>query len=163
MEGLAVSYKHHIGKQKYRTSNWPEYNKALKWRGDIEVWISEEAIEKWYNPDRIYDGTGTPKMYTDFAILTCHEVRQVLRLPLRQAEGFINSIFRLKHIPISCANYATLSRCFSQLNISTPKYRKGEKVDETVAGIAIDSSGLKRFGRDEWHQEKHKISAKRSW
>ena len=29
--------------------------------------------------------------------------------------------------------------------------------------IAIDSTGLKRFGCDEWHQEKHKISAKRSW
>jgi hypothetical protein len=29
--------------------------------------------------------------------------------------------------------------------------------------MAIDSTGLKRFGRDEWHQEKHKVSAKRSW
>jgi hypothetical protein len=96
MEGLAVSYKNPVGKQKYKTSNWPEYNKALK--------------RTWYNPDRIYDGAGTPKMYTNFAILICHEVRQVLRLPLRQAEGFINSIFRLKHIPISCANYTTLSR-----------------------------------------------------
>jgi hypothetical protein len=35
--------------------------------------------------------------------------------------------------------------------------------DETIAAIAIDSSGLKRFGHDEWHQEKHKVSAKRSW
>jgi len=29
--------------------------------------------------------------------------------------------------------------------------------------IAIDSTGLKRFGRDEWHQEKYKLYAKRSW
>ena len=29
--------------------------------------------------------------------------------------------------------------------------------------IAIDSTGLKRFGRDEWHQEKYQLSAKRSW
>ena len=29
--------------------------------------------------------------------------------------------------------------------------------------MTIDSTGLKRFGRDEWHQEKHKVSAKRSW
>ena len=29
--------------------------------------------------------------------------------------------------------------------------------------IAIDSTGLKRFGRGEWHQEKHKISRKASW
>ena len=36
-------------------------------------------------------------------------------------------------------------------------------LDDKVAAIAIDSTGLKRFGRDEWHQEKHKVSAKRSW
>ena len=45
------SKRHHIGKQKYKVSNWPEYNRALKRRGDIEVWISEDAIEKWYNTD----------------------------------------------------------------------------------------------------------------
>ena len=27
----------------------------------------------------------------------------------------------------------------------------------------MDSSGLKRFGRSEWHEEKYKLSAKRSW
>lgn len=26
-----------------------------------------------------------------------------------------------------------------------------------------DSTGLKGFGRDEWHQEKYKVSPKRSW
>ena len=34
---------------------------------------------------------------------------------------------------------------------------------ESVTAIAIDSTGLKCYGRDEWHQEKHRISAKRSW
>jgi len=155
--------RHHIGKQKYKVGNWSEYNKALKRRGDIEIWISEDAIKNWYNSERVYDGTGAPKTYTDFAILACHEVRQVLRLPLRQTEGFINSIFRIKGLPIFCADYTTLSKRLSRLNIQNPKYRKNEKIDESVAGIAIDSSGLKRFGRDEWHQEKHKISAKRSW
>jgi hypothetical protein len=32
-----------------------------------------------------------------------------------------------------------------------------------VVAIAIDSTGLKQFGHDEWHQEKYKLSAKRSW
>ena len=36
-------------------------------------------------------------------------------------------------------------------------------MDENIAAIALDSTGLKRFVRDEWHQEKHKISARRSW
>ncbi len=29
--------------------------------------------------------------------------------------------------------------------------------------IAIDSTGLKRFGRGEWHQEKYELSNKASW
>ena len=86
-----------LPKQKYKTSNWDEYTQGLRDRGNIEIWISDEAINNWYEMSRIYDGTGAPKKYTDFAIITCHEVRQVYRLPLRQCQGFINSIFALKN------------------------------------------------------------------
>lgn len=63
-----------LPKQKYKISNWPEYNKALRNRGKIELWISEDAAKKWYEPNQIYDGTGAPKRYSDFAIITCHDV-----------------------------------------------------------------------------------------
>ena len=32
-------------KTKYRVRNWPEYDKALKNRGDVTVWLNEDAIE----------------------------------------------------------------------------------------------------------------------
>jgi len=152
-----------IPKQRYKLTNWPEYNAALKRRGDIDIWLSPEAIENWYETGRIYDGTGAPKEYTDLAILTCHEIRQVFKLPLRQSQGFIDSIFRQLDIPIKCPDYTTLSRRLAALNIRCPHYRKTDRPDGETAAIAIDSTGLKRFGRDEWHQEKHKVSAKRSW
>lgn len=41
--------------------------------------------------------------------------------------------------------------------------KKTDSPDGNIAGIAIDSTGLKRFGRGEWRQEKYKLSAKRSW
>ena len=31
-------------KTKYRVTNWPKYKKALRQRGDITFWFSEEAI-----------------------------------------------------------------------------------------------------------------------
>ena len=72
-----------VPKQKYKVTNWAEYNASLKSRGDITVWLSDDAIAQWYEEDRVYDGTGTPKYYTDFAIITCHEIRQVYReLPM---------------------------------------------------------------------------------
>lgn len=152
-----------VPKQKYKLTNWAEYNEALRRRGDITVWLSEEAIDQWYEKDRVYDGTGTPPLYTDFAIITCHEIRQVYRLPLRQAEGFINSLFRLMNVPLACPHYTVLSRRLNELNIKVPRYRETDKPDESVHAIAIDSTGLKRFGRGEWHQEKYELSSKASW
>ena len=152
-----------IKKQKYKLCNWSDYNKSLENRGDIEIWLSQNLIKHWYYEERIYDGTGSSKHYTDEAIIACHEIRQVYKLPLRQTEGFINSLFRLMKASITCPDYTTLSKRLKQLNIKCPRYTKSSKVEPDIAAIAIDSTGLKRFGRDEWHVEKHRVKARCSW
>lgn len=68
--------------------------------------------------------------------------------------------FVYKNWKISCPNFGTLSKRLKRLGLKSPRYKKHEKPDDDLAAIEIDSSGLKRFGRDEWHQEKHKVSAK---
>lgn len=153
-----------IKKQKYRVSNWSEYNASLKLRGDIEIWIAQEVIDNWYANDRIYDGTGTPDLYSARAIISCMELRKVFRQPLRQTQGFVDSIFRILEIKeIKCPDFGTLSKRAKKLGLKCPCYKKYEKPDDDLAAIAFDSTDLKRFGRDEWCQEKHNVSAKRSW
>lgn len=152
-----------VPKQKHKVTNWSEYNAALKRRGDITVWLSDDAIAQWYEKDRVYNGSGTPLLYTDFAIITCHEIRQVYRLPLRQTEGFINSIFAMLNIPLSCPSFSTLSTRLSVLNILSPRYKNTDRPDDSIHAIAIDSTGLKRFGRGEWHEQKYQLSNKASW
>lgn len=152
-----------IKKQKYKVSNWSDYNNSLKKRGYIEVWLSQDLINNWYFDERIYDGTGSTKYYTDAAIISCHEIRQVYKLPLRQTEGFINSLFKIMKLEISCPDYTTLSKRLKELKIKSPRYTKNSNMDGDIAAIALDSTGLKRFGRDEWHVEKHKVIARRSW
>jgi len=152
-----------IPKQKYKISNWHNYNEFLKQRGNIEIWLSEDVIAGWYEAERVYDGTGAPKKFSDVAIITCHEIRLVFKLPLRQCQGFMDSLFLAKNVELLCPDYSCLSKRLAQLKISTPRYKKTDKPDDAVVAIAIDSTGLKRFGRDEWHQEKHNVSAKRSW
>lgn len=152
-----------VPKQRYKLSNWSEYSDTLRRRGEIDVWLSDEAISLWYEKDRVYDGTGAPKRFSDFAIITCHEIRQVYRLPLRQAEGFINSLFRIMNIPLVCPDFSCLSKRLGKLGIKTPEYKKASKPDDDIHAIAIDSTGLKRFGRGEWHQEKYELSSKASW
>jgi len=58
-----------------------------------------------------------------------------------------------------------LSRRCAALKLKIPKYKKGE-VDANIGKeriITMDSTGLKQYGRDEWHQEKHKVNPRRSW
>ena len=153
-----------VPKQKYQLSNWSEYNESLRRRGSIDVWLSEEAISHWYEADRVYNYTGAPKRYSDFAIRTCHEIRLVYRLPLRQSQGVIDSLFRQMGIDLDCPDYTVLSKRLAKLDIKVPQYRiKKDRPDESVHTIAIDSTGLKRFGRGEWHQEKYELSSKASW
>ena len=67
-------------------------------------------------------------------------------------------------IDLACPDYTVLSKRLAELDIKVPKYRiKRDKPDDTVHAIAIDSTGLKRFGRGEWHQEKYALSSKASW
>ena len=152
-----------VPKQKYKVTNWPEYNAVLKRLGDITVWLSEDAISNSYEKDCVYDGTGTPQYYTDFAIMTCHEIRQIYKLPLRQTEGFINSLFSLLDIPLTCSSYSTLSTRLSELNIRCPLFKKHERPDDRIHAIAIDSPALKRFGLGEWHEKKYPLSNRASW
>jgi hypothetical protein len=54
--------------QNYKVNNWRDYNLSLKKRGGLEIWISDEIEELWYEKDIINDGTGKPRKYTEKSI-----------------------------------------------------------------------------------------------
>ena len=37
-------------KTKYRVRYWREYERGLRSRGDVTIWISEEAVAEWTPP-----------------------------------------------------------------------------------------------------------------
>lgn len=63
--------------------DWSLYKKKMKMRGDVTIWLSPDVIEQWTIADRQSDGSGTPILFSDMAIMTVHEIRQVFRLPLK--------------------------------------------------------------------------------
>lgn len=95
--------------------------------------------------------SSVPGCWLDF---TCAGLSSLIALALLGA---------LMNIPLVCPHYSCLSKRLSELNIKTPKYKKTDVPDDTVHAIAIDSTGLKRFGRGEWHNEKYELSSKASW
>src|SRR5438132_12473502 len=85
-------------KKQYHIRNWHDYNEALVRRGSLEVWISEEAMDQWYA-----EATGEPgaqPLYSDLAITTALTVEKVFHLPLRGAEGFMGSVFRMTEVEL---------------------------------------------------------------
>lgn len=143
-------------KPKYKVTNWPEYNDALRWRGDITIWFTEEAIADWHPAKS--GARGRPLLYADHAIETAILIRQVFHLPLRQTEGFMNSMARLMNAAISIPDFSSISK----RSIELPRHVLS-KAAEAGSMVIVDSTGLKVYGKDEWHQEKHRVPARRTW
>lgn len=60
--------RHRIPKQKFKVTNWAEYEAGLRQRGSVTFWISEAAIAGWIAPLR--KTRGGQCRYSDLAIET---------------------------------------------------------------------------------------------
>src|SRR4029453_5798474 len=149
--------RHHIPKQRRRVTNWAEYDAALRQRGSLTVWFTDEAIAAWEAEPRTTPG-GQPH-YADLAISTALALKAVFRLALRQTEGLIGSIIGLLGLDLSVPDHTTRSRRAATLEVPRPQSgRNAEPVH-----LLVDSTGLKLCGPGEWLVEKHGTKARRSW
>ena len=151
------SRQHKFTKAKYKVTNWSEYTEALRRRGDITLWLTDEAITDWH-PDKIPGKRGRPQEYSNFAIECCLVLRQVYKLPLRQTQGFLDSLIQLMALNIKAPDYSNISKRSVSL-----KLQKLICTIKSGSHIIVDSTGLKVFGKDEWHQKKHAVKARRTW
>ncbi len=149
--------RHKFKKSSYKIKNWPEYDKALKNRGDLTIWFTKEGIKAWH-PEIKNKKRGGQLTYSDIAIETGLKIRSIYKLGLRQTEGFIESISRLMNIEISTPDHTTFSRRSKKLNITRYERTPGDPVY-----ILVDSTGLKIFGSGEWQETKHGLRKRKIW
>lgn len=148
-----------IPKQKQQVTNCAEYDESLRQRGDLTVWISDDALAVWSAPPRTTPG-GQP-VYSDLAIEMCLTLRMVFKRPLRQTQGLISSIAKLLGVDITVPHFTTMSRRGNGLSLSAKTVPKSAK---QPVQLVVDSTGLKIFGEGEWLEKKHKTRRKRrSW
>ena len=107
--------RHHIPKPRYRVTNWAEYDAALRRRGSLTVWFTDEAIAAWRAEPRTTPG-GQPH-YSALAITTALTMRMVFGLALRQAEGLIRSIIELLGLDLAVPDHSTLRRRSKTLEV----------------------------------------------
>ena len=75
----------------YRTTNWRDYNAALKQRGSLLIWFDPEM--EWVAAPS--GRRGRPATFSDAAIQTCLMLKALFGLPLRQTTGLVASLLRL--------------------------------------------------------------------
>ena len=147
--------RHHIPRQRHRVTNWPAYDAALRGRGSLTVWFTDEAVAAWRAEPRTTPG-GQPH-YSALAITTALTLRTVFRLALRQTEGLIGSVLRLLGLDLPVPDHSTLSRRAETLAV--PRPRSGSE----PVHLLVDSTGLRLCGPGEWLTERHGGRGRRSW
>jgi hypothetical protein len=134
-------------KPRYRTKNWKEYNQALVQRGSLTLWVSDDALRGWLHQGK--RRRGRPLLFSDAAICCTLTIRAVFRLPLRQTEGFLGSIFRLMAVDLPVPDFSTLSLRGKMLCV--PLVRRGSG----PLHLLLDSTGLKIRGEGEWRRHRY--------
>ena len=147
---------HPTYKTKYHVQNWAAYDRALVRRGDITIWVSPAAIAAW-EPEGP-STRGAQRKYSDLAIQTALTLRLLFHLPLRQAEGFLASLFVLMGLDLRSPDHTTLSRRGQHLDCTLRRV-------PTRAGLhlIIDSTGLSIVGQGEWAAAKYGHRGTRGW
>lgn len=89
-------------------NNGREYEQSLRDRGDITLWISPKTISAWRAP--MTGKRGAQPIGADIAIDTALALRLLFHPPLRQTEGFLQSVLKLMGLVLPCPDHTTLSR-----------------------------------------------------
>ena len=142
---------------KYAVTNWPEYNEALRRRGDVTIWLEDGAAGKWSAPKRTGRG-GQPK-YSDFAIETCLTLGLIFHQPLRQSQGFVRSLLQLMGLELPVPDFSTLSQRANGLSVVDDRSKSSGPIT-----LIVDSTGLKIHRGSGWQETKHGTGkTRKSW
>ena len=118
--------------------------------------MSPEAIDTW---EPVGVGTrGGQRKYSDIAIETALTLRLLFHLPLRQAEGFLQSLFGIMGLELDAPDHTTLSRRGQHLDV-----RLDRVPPRTGLHAIVDSTGLSIVGEGEWARAKHGGRGTRGW
>ena len=146
-----------VKKARFSVRNWREYNESLVSRGSVTFWFSDEALRKWYHENGA-GKRGRPFTYSDSTMELFLSIREVLRLPYRQTEGFVRGLLGLVADDLHVPDFTSAAKRAAKLGVTLPVLPRRGHVD-----IVLDSTGLKVFGEGEWKVRKHGPSKRRTW
>ncbi|QJW89236.1 IS5 family transposase [Spirosoma taeanense] len=147
-------------KEKYRITNWPDYNKALINRGFVTLWLDGDTLANWY-----FQGTRTAGgliHYSDQCIQAALALKAVFGLAFRQVQGLIQSVLAIMKMDLQVPSYSQLCRRQARLVAFSAPIPPEEHPVKPLH-IVVDSTGLKVYGEGEWKVKKHGADKRRTW
>ncbi|WP_119157402.1 IS5 family transposase [Caldimonas tepidiphila] len=139
--------------RRYKTTNWAQYNAALKARGSLLVWLDRDM--QWRATPQAKRGRS--RTFSDAAIQFCLSVKCLFGLALRQSIGMVESLLKLAGLDWPVPDFSTLSRRQKDLQVHIG-YRAS-----TPLHLLVDSTGVKMLGEGEWKRKKHGADYARRW
>ena len=139
---------------RYRTTNWKSYNRALKQRGSLLIWLDKDMA--WRGPRT--GGNGRPAVFSDAAIQFCLMVKVLFGLPLRQTTGTVESILSMAALDWPVPDFSTLSRRQKRITVQISNRRAPGPLN-----LLVDSTGIKFLGDGEWLARKHGTQRRRQY
>ena len=121
----------------YRVKNWSSYNRALVARGSLTVWLDDSLWKRWYAQGPCQ--RGAQFVYSDRTMEWMLTMRVLLRLPLRQTQGFIQSLLDLMGMALAVPDYSTLSRRHGSLAVMLPCQRCDKPMHVVVDSTRLES------------------------
>ncbi len=114
------------------------------------MWFSPSAIKSWTPKNS--GKQGRQRKYSDVAIETVLTLRLLFHLPLRQAEGFVSSLFQLMGLNLPTPDHTTLSRRARTLNIRI-KRRTSNKPLHLIVDLQVYQYMVRVLGQVERSEE----------
>ena len=148
--------------QNSKITNWPQYEKALRKRGDCFT-ILDDAIKNgaFDVPSRTYE-RGRPRIYSDELIVLILTIHELYHQPLRQAILFTWRIMVALGKYAKLPDHSTVSRRAAELNINILPDDYALYHNNNLT-LLVDSSGFELSGIGNWFSDKHDVCAIRIW
>ncbi|MCP1167714.1 IS5 family transposase [Limimaricola litoreus] len=151
---------------RYRTTNWSDYNAALRKRVSLSVWFDPEMI--WHAGKT--GKRGRPETFSDAAVQICLTLKVLFGLPLRQTVGLVESLIQMAGLDWPVPGYSTLCRRQARIAVRVPYRASGQPLNLLIDNKASSAvgprsmpNGIKFRGDGEWQVRKHGPSRRRQW
>ena len=134
-------------KPRYKVSNWTEYNKSLKKRGEVSLYFPPgEPKSHFINETSYIKGiSGQQSTYKQPYIELIYTFYRLFNWGIRQMTGFFEDLWRTKTLDIPVPSFGHLSDLFSSLPIKVRQFCENlaKRIDKGESiSLIFDSKSL---------------------